>query len=487
MTVALWAADSKPASWPQFRGPNGTAVGEDSASFPTEFGPGKALLWKADLPIGHGSPCVWGDRIFVTASDPAKKTLELFALNRRDGKLLWHNVRQAAELEKVHATSSPATSTPATDGERIYVYFGSIGLFAVTMNGEPAWEYPMEAAKSPYGSGISPVIAGDLVIITRDYPPEPYMIAVNRKDGKLAWKVALPKGNQPGPNTSHATPLIWRDQILLHRAGEVAAYSPKDGSRLWWVQTPGSGTGALAFTADSIIVPAYNTIGDPASAVDPTPFAKALEKYDADKDGKLSAAETPGDDLYIRRRPGVPDSVPGAHFTFKVFFGFIDSNKDGFLDESEYNGIFEMIKKMSAPKAGVVSVRPNGEGDQTLSAITWTEPRNVPEVPAPLFYRDRVYTISNGGIVSCMDAKIGKLLFRGRVNAPGAYYSSPVAAGGRVVVASAEGMVTVLGGGESLEVLANNDLGEPVFGTPAPIESALYVRSLNHLWAFGNE
>jgi outer membrane protein assembly factor BamB len=144
-----------------------------------------------------------------------------------------------------------------------------------------------------------------------------------------------------------------------------------------------------------------------------------------------------------------------------------------------------MLKNLPLQKTGVMAVRPNGDGNQTLSAIAWTEPRNVPEVPAPLFYRDRVYTISNGGIISCMNAKTGKLLFRGRVNAPGAYYSSPVAAGGRVVVASSEGVVTVLGGGETLEILFNNDLGEPVFGTPAPVESALYVRSLNHLWAFG--
>ena len=95
--------------------------------------------------------------------------------------------------------------------------------------------------------------------------------------------------------------------------------------------------------------------------------------------------------------------------------------------------------------------------------------------------------VTAGGIVSCVDAKTGKVIYRGRVNAPGAYYASPVAGGGKVFVASAEGVVTVLGGGETLEVLANNDLGEPVYGTPAPVGQAIYIRSSQHLWAFGNK
>lgn len=122
----------------------------------------------------------------------------------------------------------------------------------------------------------------------------------------------------------------------------------------------------------------------------------------------------------------------------------------------------------------------------TASAVLWKEQRSVPEVPSPLFYRGRVYMVANGGIVSCVDAKSGNLLFRGRVGAPGAYYSSPVAADGKVFVASSDGVVTVLTDGETLKVLSNNDLGEPVFGTPALVGSALYVRSLNNLWAFGS-
>ena len=93
--------------------------------------------------------------------------------------------------------------------------------------------------------------------------------------------------------------------------------------------------------------------------------------------------------------------------------------------------------------------------------------------------------VTAGGIVTCVDAKTGKVIYRGRVNAPGAYFASPVAAGGKVFVASADGVVTVLVGGETLEVLSNNDLGEPVYGTPALVGPVIYVRSSHHLWAFG--
>src|SRR5205823_4252282 len=145
-----------------------------------------------------------------------------------------------------------------------------------------------------------------------------------------------------------------------------------------------------------------------------------LEKYDRDKDGKLSEAETPADDLYIRKRAGVPDNVPGAHFTIKLFFRFIDANKDGFVDQTEYDAVKEFGNRVGSPVPdGLLSIRPSGEGDLSATALQWSEKRSVPEVTAPLAYRGRVYMVTAGGIVSCVDAKTGKAIYRGRVNAPG--------------------------------------------------------------------
>jgi hypothetical protein len=203
-----------------------------------------------------------------------------------------------------------------------------------------------------------------------------------------------------------------------------------------------------------------------------------LDKYDANGDKKLSAAELPTD-LYFQKRPGVPDDTRGAHFTLKAFFFLFDRNKDGGLDEAEYEGVKNFGTGPGAP-CGHLAIKVGAAPE-----FKWSETRNVPEVPAPLVVKRRVYLMSSGGILSCLDAETGRVVYRGRVNAPGAYFASPVAAGGRIYVVSAEGVVSVLGSGDSLEILANNDLGEAVYGTPAPVGTGLYVRSRNHLWAFG--
>jgi outer membrane protein assembly factor BamB len=487
-TVAGLSAEAVDGKWPQFRGPGGLGVGDDQVSLPSAFGATKSLLWKIDLSLGHGSPCIWGDRIFVTGFDSAANKPEVVAINRKDGKIVWRQTIAVTDVEKVHEVSSPATSTPVTDGERIYVYNGSYGLLAYDWQGKVAWEYPMGISKSPYGSGTSPVLSGDLVLVTRDYPPDPILLAVHKKDGKLAWKADLVKSTQMGPKTAHSTPIIWNDQIVLNRPGEVSAYAPKDGKRLWWFPTASFGTSTLSAGDGVVYVNAFSMGADPAAAVKLPPFSYALEKYDTNKDGKLSADEVPANDLFFLKRIGVPENVPGAHFNIKLFFRGIDRNKDGFVDEAEYNAVGQFGNRGGATVAtGLLSIRPSGEGALPATVLQWSEPRSVPEVTAPLEYRGRVYMVTAGGVVTCVDSKTGKVIYRGRVNAPGAYFASPVAAGGKVFVASAEGVVTVLGGGETLEVLANNDLGEPVYGTPAPVGSAIYVRSSRHLWAFGGK
>ena len=255
-----------------------------------------------------------------------------------------------------------------------------------------------------------------------------------------------------------------------------------------WPTPDCQGTSTL-FAGDGVLyVNAFSNGADPEGAVKLPPFSDALAKYDSDKDGKLSAAEAPANDLFFRKRVGVPDNVPGAHFNIKLFFRNIDRNQDGFVDEAEYNGLSQFGRGGANQVAtGLLSIRPTGEGALPATALQWSEPRSVPEVTAPLEYRGRVYMVTSGGIVTCVDSKTGKVIYRGRVNAPGVYFASPVAAGGKVFVASAEGVVTVLGGGETLEILANNDLGEPVYGTPAPVGSAIYIRSSGHLWAFGGK
>src|SRR5205823_1003920 len=108
--------------WPQFRGPDSLGIATDGDP-PIHFGPTTNLLWRTALPSGNSSPIIWGDRIFLTASEQGK--LETLCLDRHDGKILWRQTAPAGKLERTHTLGNPATPTPAADGARVYVFFGS--------------------------------------------------------------------------------------------------------------------------------------------------------------------------------------------------------------------------------------------------------------------------------------------------------------------------------------------------------------------------
>ncbi|HEY0552235.1 MAG TPA: PQQ-binding-like beta-propeller repeat protein, partial [Verrucomicrobiae bacterium] len=178
-TVAVMAGTAD--YWPVFRGANSSGVSE-SAKPPVKFGPEENVLWKTDLPGAPSSPCVWGDRIFVTTFQNGK--LETRCYDRGEGKLLWSRIVPAEKLEEFHGTEgSPAASTPVTDGQRVVSYFGSCGLVCYDFAGKELWrhELPPAVTAGNFGSGTSPLIAGDLVILNRDQAHHSSLLAVNLK------------------------------------------------------------------------------------------------------------------------------------------------------------------------------------------------------------------------------------------------------------------------------------------------------------------
>lgn len=470
-------------NWPQFRGPEGKGIGDDSTKPPVEFGPSKGLLWKKAMSEGHSSPCVWGDQIFLTAFEKSGNKLHVIALKRSDGSELWRRTVVPKKLEKPHPVSNPAASTPVTDGKSVYAYFGSHGLVAYAMDGKPKWETTLPVAEAAYGAATSPVLANGLVIIGRDYGKKPELLAFSQETGKSVWRTELSPATTPGPQTSHATPVVFRDQVVLHRPGQLAAYSLKDGERQWWITLQSQGTSTPVVAGDTIYVAAFFNWGEPELVPKFPSHSELLAKYDKNEDGKLSKEEI-ADKLYVIERPGVPETIEGANVKLSRFWSFIDANKNDVLDPSELDGLTTMTKMMGSRQHGLTAVKPEGTGDITATAVKWVERKNIPEVPAPLYYQGRVYMVMNGGVLTCMDASTGKVLHRARVDAPGAYFSAPVAADGRVYVASAEGVITVLKDGESPTILTHNDLGDPIYATPALIGSTMYVRSANALWAF---
>jgi hypothetical protein len=137
--LAVMLSAARPAGgaeswWPQFRGPNGSGVSE-SARPPVEFAPGTNQLWKTPVPAGASSPCIWRDRIFLTAFENGR--LLTLCYERSDGALRWKRDARAEAIEEFHPEEgSPAASTPATDGKRVVTYFGSCGLICYDMKGK---------------------------------------------------------------------------------------------------------------------------------------------------------------------------------------------------------------------------------------------------------------------------------------------------------------------------------------------------------------
>ncbi len=448
------------AAWPQFRGPEGLGVAE-GAEPPTFFGTASNVLWKAELPLGHSSPCVWGNKVFLTGYDGKK--LETLCLDRSTGTVLWRETAPASKIEPAHRIATPASSTPATDGERVYAYFGSFGLLAYDLNGKELWRVPLPAPMVEFGTGTSPILAGERVILVSDQDQGSFLLAVDRRTGKTIWRVERPEFRR-----SFSTPTLWKNEsgVELVVPGSIwlTSYNVVDGTERWRY----SGTSRVAnstpiFGDGLLFYASWNIGGDEGDRVTMPVFEEFAKESDKNSDGKLTREEIPAGPVRDR-------------------LSQMDLNKDGFVTPVEWQNMRDMFANT---ENAVLAVRPGGRGDITKSHVAWKSKRSLPYVSSPLYYRGRLYTVKNGGLFSCYEAKTGRVLYQDeRLDAPGDYYSSAVAVGGKIYVASQKGVVSVIQAGDALEVLARNDLKEQIFATPAVVEGVLYVRTEKGLYAF---
>ena len=167
-----------------------------------------------------------------------------------------------------------------------------------------------------------------------------------------------------------------------------------------------------------------------------------------------------------------------------AFFKALDFNADGKITPDD---LAAMQAQMAKGENVLVAIKPGGKGVLNESQIAWKQTKGLPYVPSPLFYKDSVYIVRDGGIISSYDAKTGKPHYQQeRLDAIGNYYASPVAADGRIYVASLNGRVTVLeAGGEMPKVLNRADFGERISATPALVGKVIYYRTVTALYAFG--
>ena len=309
-SALLVAAEPAPAgdNWPQFLGPGGVSIG-NSPDLPVEWSKETNVEWVAEVPgMGWSSPIVWGSRVFVTtaSSDQQMKqpslgvdfsneyvaelseegksneeverliterdnelpseiqlTYRLICHDLESGKVLWNRVlHSGAPPVGRHRKNSYASETPVTDGERIYVLIGHLGLFALNLDGEELWHTELDARQVSldFGSGSSPALDGDRVYVLNDNEEESFLAAFDVTTGKRLWQTLRPGPEDAMRLSGWSSPYVWRNElrteIVTTGPGTLISYG-RDGNELWRmsrmalmpIQTPFAVDGVLYASA----------------------------------------------------------------------------------------------------------------------------------------------------------------------------------------------------------------------------------------------
>jgi len=423
-------------SWPSFRGPQASGVA-NGQRLPERWDAttGEGILWRAPLPgLGHSSPIVWGDRVYVTtavSSDPkatfrkglygdgdastdrSRQRWLLMAFDKRSGKPVWERVAcEGVPIDKRHIKSTYASATPATDGRTIVAWFGSQGVFAYDANGALRWKVDLgrmdlgayDIPTYEWGPASSPVIWKDLVILQVDTQTDSFLLALNVETGETVWKTGrdeLPSWGTPTVAETSAGPVL-----VTNASKFIRGYDPRTGKELW-------------------------RLGGSSKITAPTPIVS--------------------DDLLV-------------------------------------------VASGRGPERPIFVVRPGSVGDLTLrdgrtssDAVVWSRTARGPYMPTPLALGGVLYVLGNNGVFDAYRLSSGEELYRQRLPVVGSGYSaSPVAADGKIYLSGEDGDILVVAAGPEFKHLATNPIGEPLMATPALSNGVMYVRSPGTLFAIGS-
>ena len=217
--------------WPRWRGPSGQGV-VDATGYPDTWSDTENVVWRSTVPgRGHSSPIVWGNQIFLTTTQEAGRRLSVLSYRRTDGQLLWETAVPEGPIEHIHPKNSQASATPTTDGERVYVSFGSRGLVAIDFDGRVVWHTEVGPISNYHGSAGSPLLYGDLLITYQDQRRGAFVAAFDKRTGQLAWQTD--RQGSVGWGSPVAVRVGDHDEIIVSSQRKVTAYDPSDGSELW--------------------------------------------------------------------------------------------------------------------------------------------------------------------------------------------------------------------------------------------------------------
>jgi outer membrane protein assembly factor BamB len=427
VVLVMLAQEVRAEDWPGWRGPrlDGSSI---EKNLPITWNNKENIAWRADIPgVGHSSPIVVGDRVFVTSCLLEEGERVLYCLDRREGKKLWEKIVVRTPLEKKHKLNSFASATPACDGEHVYVAFlqlrprtdkdqdfprkprdvgylpkdvvSEMLISCYTVNGDLVWQKVPGQFCSRHGFCSTPILHKDKVIINGDQDAEAYIVALDKKTGEERWRI-----DRPNRTRSYCAPLILeaagKTQMVLSGSECVTSYDPDSGKLIWIIKGP-------------------------------------TEQYVA--------------------------SLVYGEGLFFLTAGF--------------------------PTYHNMAIRPDGVGDVTTTHVVWHESKTAAKkasyVPSPIAVDKYFYMISDLGSLSCFEAKTGKRMWMEEL---GRHHSaSPVLADGYVYLTDDDGITYVLKAGSAFEVVARNPLHDECYSSPAISQGQIFLRTLKHVYCIGKK
>ncbi len=451
--------------WTQFRGPNSTGVSTDPEPLPTEFSLTKNLAWSHELGIGIACPIVVKGKVISTTFTAGNEFI-VYCHDAKTGTELWKTPFpiDPATLPKLIYPNQHASSTPCTDGERVYFYFSTIGLFALDLeDGSKPWSYslPMPYYLMDWGPATSPIVYEDKVIFCQDDDLDQYLIALDKKTGTLKWRTPRPEmlGGYAVPVMCTAN---GRTDIVVSGSGKLQGYSPETGEEIWTCNSLlRTMMSSPAVVGDRIYV-TCQSYGDAGRILKEA----LMEWKDVNQDKKLEKSE--------------------FDKAFWPKFEKGDANGDGFLTQAEVDTAFQSPTNLVGGGNIMQCIQGGGTGDVTKTHMLWNLDHKAPSnISSPLVVDGRMFVVKKSGISAAFDATTGETVWmQQRIKNLGDYFASPIAADGKIYVTGENGFIVVLKQGPTLEVLSKNDMEDTCVATPAIADGRIFVRTLNKLHCF---